>query len=108
VGFGILIVAINNVSETGLFVGLTVISSGFAFIQPSLHALVSVWSPADQQGSVLGFAQSLNAMARILGSAVGIPLLKYNTTLPYSSAAALMIITAIFIGIASRFQGRGE
>ena len=108
VGFGILIAAINNVSETGLFVGLTVISSGFAFIQPSLHALVSVWSPADQQGSVLGFAQSLNAMARILGSAVGIPLLKYNTTLPYSSAAALMIITAIFIAIASRFQGRGE
>ncbi len=75
---------------------------------PCRQGAVSIWSPSNMQGSVLGFAQSLNAMARILGSAVGIPLLKYSTTLPYSSAAVLMIITAIFIAMASRFQGRGE
>ena len=107
-GFAVLIYAINIVSQVWLYTGLTIISSGFAFIQPSLHALVSKWTSSDKQGSVLGFAQSLNAMARILGSAVGIPLLKRSTTLPYSSAAGLMIVTAIFIAVASRFQDRGE
>jgi MFS family permease len=107
-GFGVLILAIQWVSVPWLFAGLTIISSGFAFIQPSLHALVSKWTPADQQGSVLGFAQSLNAMARILGSALGIPLLKQSTSLPYSSAAVLMIVTWLLIATATRWQRQGQ
>ena len=107
-GFGVLILAIQWVSVPWLFAGLTIISSGFAFIQPSLHALVSKWTPADQQGSVLGFAQSLNAMARILGSALGIPLLKQSTSLPYSSAAVLMILTWLLIATATRWQRQGQ
>jgi len=107
-GFLVLMYAISLPSEAWMFGALTIISSGFAFIQPSLHALVSRWTSSDQQGSVLGFAQSLNAMARILGSAIGIPLLKMSTKLPYLSGAVLMIVTAVIIALASRFQGRGE
>ncbi|MGI9515541.1 MAG: MFS transporter [Pirellulaceae bacterium] len=106
VGFGVLIYSIQQASEAWMFAGLAVISSGFAFIQPSLHALVSNWTPADKQGAVLGFAQSLNAMGRILGSAIGIPLLKQGINLPYLSAAGLMAVTAVAIGMASRLHAR--
>lgn len=105
IGFGVLIIAIRMPSVDWMFIGLTVISAGFAFIQPSLHALVSKWTSDDQQGAVLGFAQSLNAMARILGSAIGIPLLKMSITLPYAAGAGLMVVTAVIIAVASRFQG---
>ena len=108
VGFLLLMYAIRLPSVSWMFAGLTVISSGFAFIQPSLHALVSKWTSSDQQGSVLGFAQSLNAMARILGSAIGIPLLKKSITLPYSMGAVLMLVTTVIIGLASRFNGQGK
>jgi len=104
VGFLVLMMAIRIPSVPWMFAGLTIISAGFAFIQPSLHALVSKWTSSDQQGSVLGFAQSLNAMARILGSAIGIPLLKKSITLPYSMGAVLMVVTAIVIGCAARLH----
>ncbi len=103
-GFAILFVAIRSVSTVWLFGGLLVISAGFAFIQPPLHALVSKWARSDQQGSVLGLAQSLNAMARITGSAVGIPLLKRSMTLPYVLALLLMLMTAATIGLANRWH----
>ncbi len=103
-GFAILMLAIRIPSAGALYIGLFVISSGFAFIQPSLHALVSNWTPADRQGGVLGFAQSLNALARIVGSAIGIPLLKRNVTLPYSSALLLMFATAGAIVLANHWH----
>jgi fucose permease len=87
-----------------LYTGLIVITSGFGFIQPSLHGLVSNWASADYQGSVLGVAQSFNALARIVGSAIGIPLLKRGVTLPYSSAMFLMLLTAGAVVLAHRWQ----
>ena len=107
IGFVVLMYAISVPSEAWLFAGLTIISSGFAFIQPSLHALVSRWTSSEHQGSVLGVAQSLNALARILGSGIGIPLLKMSTVLPYISGAILMVFTAVVIAFAHRFQERG-
>ena len=104
VGFAVLILAIRMASIPGLYTGLLIISAGFAFIQPPLHALVSKWATSSQQGSVLGLAQSLNAMARICGSAIGIPLLKKSISLPYASALLLMLVTAVIIAIANRWN----
>ena len=63
VGFGLLIYAVQIANTTWLFISLGIIVSGFAFIQPSIHGLISRWTDADKQGAVLGLAQSLNAMA---------------------------------------------
>lgn len=104
VGFAVLIFAVRTASIPALYAGLLIISAGFAFIQPPLHALVSKWTPSTQQGSVLGLAQSLNAMARIAGSAIGIPLLKKSVSLPYTSALLLMLVTAVIIAIANRWN----
>ncbi len=104
VGFALMIFAVRTVSVPWLFAGLTVVVTGFAFIQPSIHALISIWTDPTKQGAVLGFAQSINAVARIVGSAIGIPLLIYNTALPYAVSATLMLIAGIAIFFAHRIQ----
>ncbi len=104
IGFGLMIYAINVASVTWLFVGLGVVVSGFAFVQPAIHGLISNFTSSTQQGSVLGFAQSLNAVARIVGTLISIPLLKQATSLPYSSASVLMITGALFVIGASRLH----
>ena len=108
VGFAIMIVAINQVSLPLLFVGLAVVVSGFACIQPAIHGLISTWTDPNKQGSVFGFSQSLNAIARIIGAAVSIPLLKQSTTLPYMTSAVLMFIAGIVIYWASRLNRLGR
>jgi MFS family permease len=44
---------------------------GFAFLTPSVQALISRRTDADKQGAILGLNQSASAMARILGPALG-------------------------------------
>lgn len=102
--FLLMIYAIHVVSLPLLYTSLILVSAGFAFMQPPLHGLVSLWTPQDRQGSVLGFAQSLNALARISGSALSIPLLRKSTSLPYSSAALLILIAVGLILAASRLK----
>ena len=104
VGFVILVFAIRSVSYPQLYTGLFVITSGFGFIQPPIHALISRWTGDRYQGSVMGVAQSFNALARIGGSALGIPLLKRSTSLPFSSAVVMLVVAGVVILVASHRQ----
>ncbi len=105
VGFLWLTRAVGQAAVNQLFVALTVIVAGFAFITPSLNALISRRSDPGKQGSVMGLAQSVSSLARIVGSAVGIPLLMTRLTLPYHVATLLMGIACLMIVWAS---GRGR
>lgn len=88
-------------SSWGLLVGLLFILivaiTGFAFMVPSVQALVSRLSDPARQGEVLGINQSMNAVARILGPAVGMPLyaLGMKHSLPYLFGATLLFIVLI-------------
>jgi MFS family permease len=104
-GFGLMIGAIHQTSLPLLFVALTIVVVGFAFMTPSLNALVSRRSDPAKQGGILGVAQSVSALARILGPVVGIPLLTHQTTLPYWTAAALMALGLALVIFA---VGRGR
>lgn len=104
-GFGAMVVAINQASVLWLFIALAIVVAGFSFMQPNLHALVSRRSDPARQGMVLGVAQSVNSLARILGSGMGIPMLKYQVAMPYWAAAILMAIGAVLIGMAVRGGG---
>jgi hypothetical protein len=104
-GFGLMIGAIHRTSLLLLFVALTIVVLGFAFMTPSLNALVSRRSDPAKQGGILGVAQSVSALARILGPVVGIPLLTHQTTLPYWTAAALMALGLALVIFA---VGRGR
>jgi len=101
-GFSVVVIATYLVSTPLLFVGLAIVVSGFAFMQPNLQALLSRRSDPERQGLVLGVGQSVSAVARILGSLVGIPLLFWLWFAPYVVAAILMLAGAILVLVAAR------
>jgi MFS transporter, DHA1 family, tetracycline resistance protein len=73
---------------------LAVAVTGFAFLTPSVSALVSRRSDPAKQGQILGVNQSASAMARILGPAIGLPLYTLHPShlLPYAVGACLILI----------------
>ncbi len=102
VGFGILAYSVKIASVQWLFAALAVVVAGYSCMQPSPYSLVSRWSDPKQQGKALGVSQSVSAMARIFGSALGIPMLKAFVFLPYIVASVLMLVVAVLIAIACR------
>ncbi|MCH2182117.1 MAG: MFS transporter [Mariniblastus sp.] len=88
---------------TWLYVSLVISVVGYACIQPNLYALLSRWSDPQRQGETLGVGQSVNALARIFGSGLGIPMLKAVLFLPYLVAAVLMFLVAVLVYWASRY-----
>lgn len=105
IGFLMMAGAVYGQTLVGFFGALLIVVAGFAFIQPSVHSLLSRMSPEDRQGAVLGTGQSVNALARILGSALAIPLLKWNLFAPYVVAAGLLAIAGIFLQRSLRARG---
>jgi DHA1 family tetracycline resistance protein-like MFS transporter len=73
---------------------LAVAVTGFAFLTPSVQALISRRSDPAKQGEVLGVNQSASAMARILGPFVGLTLYKLDPShlLPYLVGACLILL----------------
>jgi hypothetical protein len=105
VGFASVLVAVHTASTPVLFAALTIVVIGFAFVQPSLSALISRRSDPAKQGSILGVSQSVGSLARIAGPLVAFPLLYRNVALPYVSASALMALGFVLILFAAR-QGK--
>jgi MFS family permease len=91
-GFGSMLPALQMTSEAWLFTALTIVVLGFALMNPSLNALISRRSDPAKQGSILGAAQSVASIARIIGPLAGLPLLYRHVTLPYWSAMALLAL----------------
>jgi MFS family permease len=76
------------------FLAMTVAVTGFAFVTPSVPALISRRMDPARQGEILGVNQSANALSRILGPAASIPLydLGPSHVLPYVFAVSLLAI----------------
>jgi DHA1 family tetracycline resistance protein-like MFS transporter len=102
VGFGSIAYAVRLASIPWLFVSLAIIVAGYSCLQPSLYSLLSRWSDPTQQGTALGVGQSVSALARIFGSALGIPMLKAFLYLPYAVGSLLMLVVAILVAVACR------
>lgn len=101
-GFGVMTYAVRSASTVWLFTALAIIVTGYSLLQPSLYSLLSRWSDPSEQGKVLGVGQSVSAMARIFGSALGIPMLKATLFLPYIMASVLMVAVAGMIMLANK------
>jgi hypothetical protein len=91
-GFLAMTRAIQSASQPLLLGAVSVVVAGFALLNPSLNSLISRRSDPDRQGGVLGVTQSINSLARIVGSALGIPLLRASLNLPFLVAAGLMAL----------------
>ena len=102
VGFALLVAAIHQQGAGLLFAALTVVVVGFALMMPSLNSLISRRSDPAKQGSVLGVAQSVSSLARILGPIMGLNVIARGLDLPYWTAAGLMALGLLLVIIAAR------
>lgn len=104
VGLVLIGVSSQQASVRFLLVILPVTVVGFAATTPSLQALLSLSTPEDEQGGILGVGQSMSSLARILGPLVGLSLIDIGTdpTLPYWFAGGVMSLCAcLFLGLRS-------
>lgn len=72
---------------------------GFAFINPSVSALISRRAAADRQGEVLGVNQSFASLARILGPLAGMTLFSLHPSrvLPSALSVAVLVVVAALL-----------
>jgi MFS transporter, DHA1 family, tetracycline resistance protein len=112
VGFACLALATQLANLPFMFIATAIEVTGFALMTPSLNSLISRRSDPAKQGSILGLAQSIGSLARIVGPAVAIPLFKIESALPYWSAVGLLVAALIVVRIAARsgkdFAGASE
>lgn len=91
-----------------LLVALGVLAVGMGFNNPSLTAMVSRLSDANDQGGTLGLASSLASLGRVVGPAWGGFLYDaYGMTTPYLSASGLMLVAfaVSFFGLRAMTPG---
>jgi len=87
-------------SKTLFYSLLPIAVVGFSATNPALQALLSLRTPADRQGEVLGVGQSMSALARILGPVAGMRLFDdAHVAWPYWFGAALMFGGLILVGM---------
>ncbi len=82
--------------RVAFYIAATLVVCGFAFVNPSVSALISRRADADRQGEVLGVNQSFASLARILGPMAGLSLFSLHPshTLPYAAAVAVLAAVA--------------
>lgn len=78
-------------SYPAMFIACGVLAVGTALVNPSVTALVSLLSPKERQGELLGAYHSMGALGRILGPSLGGFLFTaVGAAAPFLSAAALI------------------
>jgi hypothetical protein len=95
----------------GALIVMTVAVTGFAFVTPSVQALISRRSDPARQGEILGVNQSASALARILGPLLWVTLfaLTPSHVLPFAAGAILLVFVFLFtLRIPSEDDGQSE
>jgi len=83
-------------TEVMMYAGLGILSFGSALATPTLTALVSLYTPSDRQGEILGTFRSLGALARAIGPIVACAVYwKFGSGSPYYGAAALTVVPVL-------------
>ncbi|MFK7927401.1 MAG: MFS transporter [Myxococcota bacterium] len=78
-----------------LLAGGVVLAIGSGLLSPSLTSLLSVASPDEDQGSILGLGQSLSALGRVLGPAVAGLLFQWWVPLPFYLGGGLLVLCGV-------------
>ncbi len=88
-----------------LLVALGVFSVGAAFNRAPMLGLISLQAHTDEQGAVLGTAQSAGTLARIIGPPFATALYGVYFPLPYTICAAVAVIGLVLTAVwRRRFQ----
>ena len=104
IGMVLIAVSCGQGSLGLLFAIVPVNVLGFSALTPSLQAMLSLRTSADEQGEILGVGQSMSALARIAGPLLGIWLFKFDqqqpensVALPYWVGAGLMLLGVLLV-----------
>lgn len=81
-----------------MYLDFSVIAVGQGFANPSLQGLISRAAAASEQGSILGSSQSMSALARAIGPALGG--LLYATISPAAPFVVSAVLLLIGVGLA--------
>jgi MFS transporter, DHA1 family, multidrug resistance protein len=87
----VLIVLTHNIATLAVYAAIAGI--GHALMRPSVASLISKRTPAGQ-GLSIGIMDSFDSLGRILGPAWGGWVYHFGISLPYASAALVLLITA--------------
>ena len=94
---GLLVLALTR-NMASLFVALSALALGMGVLQPSLYSLISRRSAAGEQGEIMGVAQSVGSLSRVLGPIIAGSLFgAFGRSSPYLWGAAL-VGSALFLG----------
>lgn len=88
-----------------LLFALASLACGQGIASPTVSSMISKLSEASEQGEVLGIAQSLGSLARVLGPVSGGVLFDWGPPRPYLATGLLMIATTVLasrVAMASR------
>jgi DHA1 family tetracycline resistance protein-like MFS transporter len=92
IAVGLFLVAIAQ-GIPSLLLALGILAFGMGFNNPALTSAISRMSDASEQGGMLGLAQSLAALGRIVGPSWGGLLFdRAGMTIPFFSAATIMTV----------------
>src|SRR5207249_3255663 len=78
-----------------LFLLLGLLAMGSSLTRPPVFGLISILTPAHEQGATLGVAQSAGSLARIGGPIFAGTLFAKHPALPYLICAALSFLTGL-------------
>lgn len=86
------------------YLAMGVAVTGFAFVNPSVSALVSRRADPHRQGEVIGVNQAGASLGRILGPFVGVVVFEAHPshTLPYAAACGLLVLVMLLLPVAAR------
>jgi MFS family permease len=78
---------------------LAALSIGSGLTRPPVFGLISILTPANEQGAVIGVAQSAGSLARIGGPIFAATLFDHHPSIPYLTCSAI----ALFAGMLAWF-----
>jgi MFS family permease len=84
----------GSMFSTGLVI-LLFFAIGTSLVNPLNISMISLYSYKQKQGQIMGFAQSVNALARIMGPFSGSILYGIDHRFPYILAGALTVIGTV-------------
>lgn len=101
-GFLLLAQAAQQGSLAAIMAAVAVEVTGFSMVTPSVQSLISRRSDPSKQGGILGLAQGIGALARIVGPLAAIPLFFIQPVLPYWVASGAMCAALGMLAVSLR------
>lgn len=82
-------------TQAGLLIALGIFAAGTGIHRPPLFGLISILTPANEQGATMGVTQSAGSLARIIAPVFATVIYEYSIALPYLICAVISVISGV-------------